>query len=201
MGIQPSLLTVNVAYVSEQMRQHLAAHSGSCNALKDNPFLDDLSCFELCYGGYSPCCKACSPRPEVPLSFSGPPTPLADQHELPKSLYLWAAMHHSDPYSWIRAVGSTHEFWRDWARLTQRTVHVTADTDLRGMCGFLTNTELPTFIEGLKAVQPPPKMAEEKGLDTHEMNLHIEAFEEIIECANHCIGSQKGLAWVHDFVI
>ena len=201
MSIQPSLFTANVAHIERFMRHSLAPIDPPCDRLGNRPYLGDLSCFELCYGNFQSCCNACAPRPEFPLKLSTLSDALCDEITLPKSLYLWPTLNHSDPFSWIRAMEPPRAFWLDWARLTQRTVHTTTDTDHRGMCGFLTSTELPAFIQRLRSVQMQSTTAALSGLDAHEMSEHIQAFQNIIEAAAACTHHTMGLAWVHDFVI
>ena len=115
-------------------------------------------------------------------------------------MYLWANLHWDDDFSWTLASVVPADFWQLWSLLTLRSIHITADEDCRGMCGFLRTAELERFIELLTAIHIPTHEEEREGLDLFGSEEELQNIHLIRTFAQQCLEKGYGMAWFHDFL-
>ena len=194
--------TIAVTTLCDILRHSQTPESLTCPQLNSGMFLTKKECLNSLLGNRKYCCGSCSPGSDDPISlstFNDSKRVLRHEYLLPKHMYLWAKLHHSDEYSWTRASALDQSFWGSWACLTQRTRHVTTDADPRGLCGLLYPQELPAFIEQLSRIHIPTN--EDDELDMFEAEVQFKSLMEIRSMAHRCVEANRGLAWVHDGVI
>jgi hypothetical protein len=115
-------------------------------------------------------------------------------------MYLWAKIHREDDFSWTRASDVDDDFWRLWSLLTLRTIHLTADQDRRGMCGFLHIAELEVFMDYINLIHIPTDDSDREELDMFGSEEEFNNLQYIRSYSERCIDSGFGMAWVHDFL-
>ena len=203
MGIQPSLFMMDTALFTRFVAKERGAELAQCPRLTPGFLLDSEVVWNRFLIRSDDCCPLCAPRPEPPLSLTRSgmfDAVLRHERGLPKQMYLWAKLHWDDAFSWMRATDVEDGFWHSWAALTQRTVHLTVDTDGRGLCGFLTPDELLHFDRQLSRIERPDPHNGPDGLDLFESEEEFESLLSIREYAQECMRQRQALAWVHDFV-
>ena len=203
MGIQPSLFMIDTTAFLPLLEKYSARFSFSCTHLHIDKTLSAQSCWQRFTNTVSGCCDFCSAGTEAPLRLSTlelvSPI-LFEEAYLSKKMYLWAKMHRDDEFSWTCASVVDDDFWRLWSLLTLRTIHITADEDRRGMCGFLTTQELQRFVEVIATVALPVNKEDIEELDMFGSEEEFSNLQYLLNYSKDCIKKGLGLAWIHDFV-
>ena len=203
MGIQPSLFMLATECFLPILQRHGSHICDSCKSLHRNKTLSKRSCWLRFTDQASSCCECCSAGTNSPLqlsSYSVHNTIVSNELTLSKTMYLWAKLHWEDDFSWTRASVVDDDFWRLWSLLTLRTIHLTADQDRRGMCGFLHIAELEAFIDCINLIHIPADDSDREELDMFGSEEEFNNLQYIRSYSERCIDSGFGMAWVHDFL-
>jgi len=186
-----------------RLQEFLSGLSFSCRDVHSDASLSKQACWLRFIDKGSSCCDFCSAGATSPFRLSEQkwhPPILFEESYLSKKMYLWAKIHREDQFSWTLATTIEDDFWQLWSLLTLRTIHITADIDRRGLCGFLTTEELQMFVRILAEIELPTDEDDIEDLDMFGSEEEFSNLQYLLEYSKRCIDKGLGLAWVHDFL-